>query len=274
MRIHVDLRSHLGTGGPSILQVDNEPVLGATGQVAVNGKYLIAAPSGLDFPVDTDSYVLDGAGEIDGGDVSSEGFARMLASYPQFGHIYFNPLLTDDHVDELDFTFSFTDPGTVNVFTPRVQTGREASAVTETGQMPMATAVLPLNDSVTPNRPGLLVTDAIDIGPYTLDCDGNEVGTDEFMLQWKLYGFSITQDIAADFGAQAGTNTPALRYLQEVEQEPTGFSAYISIDGGASWCEVGLLEPVAFCEKTTEVLIAFKNTGSSKVYIANYALLF
>jgi len=55
MRIHVDLRSHLGTGGPSILQVDNEPVLGATGQVAVNGKYLIAAEHDRAFHIDLEN---------------------------------------------------------------------------------------------------------------------------------------------------------------------------------------------------------------------------
>jgi hypothetical protein len=217
-------------------------------------------------------YLLAG-GNTDGYDLVSQGMARLLANFPMFGNVYFNPLLTDDHVDELDFTFTFYDPDG-NTYTPRLQTGRETSAGADTGQYPTHTALLAANGTVTPARPGLMVSDAINIGPYTLDCDAVEVGTDEFMLWWHLYEFEVTHDIAADFGAQDGLNQPALRYVGEMDQEPAGFSAYISVDGGANWCAVGLLEPISFCVKSKSVLIAFKNTSSSKRYIASYALLF
>lgn len=273
MRLHVDLSSHL-VGNPQIIQVDTTPNMGVDGQVAVNGKYLIPTPLEIDFEVNADSYILDGAGEIDGGDVTSQGFARLLAKYPQFGHIYFNPLLTADHLDELDSTFDFRDPGTTYVFNPRYQVGREASLLTDIGQMPTSTAVLPVNATVSPNRPGLLVTDAVDIGPYTLDCDGNQVGTDVFMVYWKIYDFNVTHDIAADYGAQVGGNSPALRHLLETDQEPTDFAVYLSNDDGINWCEVGLLEPLAFCDKSKTVRLAFRNNSLSKVYLAHFALLF
>lgn len=272
MRIHVDLQSHVVAGNPRIIQVENEPEIGAGGQTTVNGKYIIPVPNGLDFPVDNSSYVLS-AGVVDGGDVASQGMARLLASYPQFGNVYFNPLLTPDHVGELDPTFQFRHPTSGEIHTPRYQTGRATGSIPE-GQMPTHTALLPINSTLSTSRPGLLVSNNIDIGPYTLDCDGNEVGADEFLLYWKIYAFEVTHDVAADFGAHAGENTPALRRILEMDQEPSGFSAYISTDEGANWCPVGLLEPVAFCVKSTAVRIAFLNTGTTKVYLASFALLF
>ncbi len=218
-------------------------------------------------------YLLNAAGVIDGNDLASQGMARLLAVYPMFGNVYFNPLLTDDHVGELDFSFSWKDPATGEFFTPRFQTGRE-SGLSDSGQYPTHTALLQQNNSLTPRRPGLIVTTEIDIGPYTLDCGDNEVGTDEFLVWWKLYDFNTDHDIASDFGAQSGLNDPALRRVEEMEQEPPDFSAYISVDSGANWCPVGLLEPVAFCDKTTKVMLAFRNTGNSKIYLASFALLF
>lgn len=275
MRVQVDFASHL-TPVPNqspVVQVEKVPVLGTDGATAIHGRFLLPVPLDLDFPVSESDYLLDGAGEIDGNDLASQGMARLLATYPQFGNVYFNPLLTEDHVGELDFTFEFHDPDTDERFTPRFQTGRE-SPLADSGQMPTHTALLAQNNAVSPARPGLLITDEIDIGPYTLDCDNNPVGTDEFMLWWKLYDFTVSHDIAADYGAQSGKNEPAIRRVMEMDQEPAGFSAYISINNGATWCPVGLLEPVAFCLKTTKFRLAFKNTGTAKRFLASFAVLF
>lgn len=274
MRILVDLKSHL-TDDPQIVQVEKSVELDAAGQVPINGKYAIPVPPGIDFAVNKDSYVLDG-GVVDGGDVVSIAFAHLLAQYPQYGNIYYNPLLTAEHLDELDFDGTFVDRSGEEpvVFTARFQAGRPASDVTDVGQMPTHTALFPVNSGVTPSRPGLLITAPIDISAFTLNCDGDSVGADEFMVYWKLVGFDFSHDIAADFGAQAGINEPALRYLQEVDQEPDDFSAYISTDGGANWCQVGLLEPVAFCDRTKEIMLAFRNDGTSKIYMAHMAVLF
>ena len=277
MRILVDLGSHVA-GDPLITQVEKVPPLGADGATAINGKYAIPVVPGADFRVDSSHYVLSG-GVIDGGDVSSISYAHLLATYQMFGHVYFNPLLTADHVAELDLTATFKEvnltapygpspPEDPVYFPTRAQTGRPAGPP-DAGQMPMATAVLDQNDTMAPSRPGILISDLIDIGPFT---DG--VGTDEFLLFWKLYDFTVTDDVAADYGFLAGTNTPAVRQLLETDQEPTGFFAYISTDDGVNWCEVGLLEPLAFTEKTTGVRVAFKNTTSSRVYLDTFAVLF
>jgi len=186
--------------------------------------------------------------------------------------------LTSDHVKELvlDQSFHFTDKtGTPPYpdFYPRFQTGRE-EGVAGDGQMPTHTALFPLNTTTTPGRPGLIITAEIDIGPYTLDCDDNEVGTDEFMLYWRLYKFAVTEDVAADAGLLADTNTPALRLIEETDDEPSGFSVYISVNEGTTWCPASLLEPLAFCDKTTTIRIAFRNDTAEKLFLACFALMF
>jgi len=264
MRVLVDLSSHVA-GVPAITQVERVPDPSVL--VPINGKYVLPVVPGAEFPITMSSYILDGAGDVDGGDVSSISFAHLLASYPQFGRIYFNPLLTAANVGELDVTFSFSDPVTAADITPRLQTGRDA--LLNAGQMPTHTALLPQNNLTTPVRPGLLVTDEIDISAYT-----GGVGADEFMVYWSLLGFTTSEDVCSDYGVTVGTNSPAIRYVQEVDQEPTGLSVYITPDNGSHWCEVGMLEPVAFCAKTTKFRVAFRNASSNKVYLANFAVLF
>lgn len=265
MRVLVDLRSHVG-GVPQITQVEQVPADGTL--VSINGKYVLPIVPGAEFPVDGTSYVLDGGGDVDGGDVSSISFAHLLAMYPQFGHVYFNPLLTAANVAELDLTFAFSDPLTPGrTMYPRLQTGRVPGPVS--GQMPTHTALLGINSAAIPPRPGLMVSDEIDISALTAG-----VGADEFMVYWKILGFQTGTDVRSEYGATAGINSPALRSVIEVDQEPSGFSAYISPDNGDHWCEVGLLEPVAFCEKTTKFRVAFRNSDPNRVYMAHFAVLF
>lgn len=271
MRLIVDLKTHLVDADPSIIQVEKAVPTGTDGEIPVNGKYVIPVPLDLDFPVDSSSYVLSG-GLVDGGDVTSTAFGYLLAQYPQYSHIYFNPLLLDEHVDELDEAGTWND-GT-DTFTSRFQSGRRASAGADTGNMPNNTALLPLNSSVSPSRPGLIVTDEIDLSPYILDCDGNPVGASQFMVYWKLFAFRVTEDIAADYGANAGSNEPAIRYLQETAPEPSSFAVYISTDNGSTWSEVGLLEPFEACAPALSVRLAFVNTSRQKRYLTHYALLF
>lgn len=284
MRLLVDLRSHLSDPDPQpeIIQVQRVPVEGSDGDEAINGKYVLPMPLDLDFPIYKTDHILDAGGNIDADSIVSKGYAALLARFPQYENIYFNPLLTSDHVSELvtvtgssSPTEHFIDRSLTppTIFYPRFQTGRE-EGVPDDGQMPTHTAMLAANDTVSPARPGLIVAAEIDIGPYTLDCDGKAVGTDEFLLFWKLYKFNVTEDIAADYGLYEGRNEPALRMIEETDDEPDGFSAYISIDGGVNWCRASLLEPLAFCDKTKKVSIAFRNDTAGKLFLASYALMF
>lgn len=271
MRVLVDLGSHI-TGSPAIMQVERVPAMGEEGSTSLNGRYLLPITPNSDILIDENSYVLDGAGEIDGEDVSSQSMAWLLAQFPSFENIYFNPLLTDDHVEELDLTATVL-LDSVN-YGSRAQTGREPGGPFAPGQAPCMTAVLGANDSMTPPRPGVLVTDEIDIGPYTLDADLNEVGADEFLVYWKLYEFDTTHDVRSNYGATAGQNTPAIKQVEEMDQEPDGFGAYLTTDNGTHWCPVGLVEPVGFCDKSTTFRLAFVNTAPTKIYIATFAVLF
>ena len=133
-------------------------------------------------------------------------------------------------------------------------------------------AVLPQNDApgIGLERPGVLVTDTIDVGPLT-----GGIGATEFVVYWYIYEFDTTEDVSSDFGATAGVNTPALRQVSELDQEPGDFEVFISINDGANFFPVDRLVPIAFCNPGLLVRLAFKNTNSlRKRYIAHYAVLF
>jgi len=276
MRVLVDWRTH-AAGAPSVTQVEKVP--SEDTPIPINGKYALPIVHGVDFEVEDTDYVLP----IDGGDISSKAYAQLVAMYPMFEYIYFNPLLTEAHVDELDVDAEFADydapapwgpspPNAPVLYPCRCQVGRPASYPEDHGTFPMLTALLPANEAVPstqPPNPGMLITDNIDISAYT-----GAAGADEFMVYWKLYAFDVTDDRQANYGAHAGENTPAYRNLYETDQEPDGFTVWISPDDGGHWCEVGLLEGIAFTSGTTAFRLAFKNTTSDKIYIAAFAVLF
>jgi len=258
MRILVDLGSHVA-GTPVVTQVEKTPAgaLQAT-PTPINGKYLHPVPLG-EFALEPNDYVLP----IDGGDLSSKAYALLLATFPMYGHVYFNPLLTAANIAELDLNAQFlvvpTPPAVPYTIPSRFQTG---DAVI--GTMPMMTAVLPLNTKCTPNRPGMLITQEIDISVQT-----SGVGADEFMVYWKLYDFLVVDDIVDDT-----INEPAVKLVQEIEPDQTDFSVYLSPDNGVHWCEVDYLTAIAFGAKTTKFRLAFRNDSTTKRYLASFAVMF
>jgi len=261
MRVLVDLLTHFTTAPqePLVTQVEKTPA--PEEGTPINGRYVLPIVTGVEFPITSADYVLNAAGGIDGGDISSISFSHLLAMFPEFENIYFNPLITADHVDELDVAFSFLDPDTLDSYTPRFQSGTPG-----VGQMPTHTALLAQNDSLVAPRPGLIVSDEIGISAFT-------AGATEFMLYWKLLDFDVSDDVRSEFGALAGQNTPAIRRVYEVDQEPIRFFAYISGDNGTSWTRVSLLEPVTLAA-TQAFRVAFKNTATAKAFLANFAVLF
>lgn|GEM_PF-1844722 len=263
MRILVDRATN------EILQVEKVPSEGET--VPLNGKYILPTPEGVTVHVDSDSFVLPSS---DPGSVVAQAYAGLLAQFPQYENVLYNPLLLDTDVDDLDLTGLFIDPDTSDEFTTRAQMGRGTGGPWTSGQAPINTAMLEANGVTSPTRPGLLITDTIDISPFTLDPFGIPVGTDEFVVYWYIYECETTEDIHSDFGAQAGVNNPAFRNVIETDQEPADLQVYISINDGTTWVEVQRLLPVAFCNKGKLIRLAFRNNGTTKVYLAAYAILF
>jgi hypothetical protein len=248
----------------TILQVEKTPDIGDSSEFG--GRFALPVPDGAALELDPSSYILP----QDGGDVATQLAAALLARYPMYDNIAYNFLLEAADVDDLDLDLlpavSAVGPTTVRT---RVQTGRGSALPGPTGQVPTTTAILPMNTAVGPNRPGMVVTDTIDIGPAT-----GGAGADEFLMWWKLYELGDTEDIASDFGIFAGINAPGTRSIVEIDQEPAGFTANISHDDGATWTPINRLEPTDLTVFDTDVRILFINNSNNKIYVAAYAVMF
>ena len=242
-----------------IIQVAPSPPLGSV--TPINGKFVVDIPDGVVPPrvteasrlIDTSSpdYI---TGEI------YENLRRAFAGYP---HVVYNPLLTSADVGLLDpaATFPF-DPGPpAQSWASRCQLGRVAAPA---GAAPNSVALLPENPYATPPRPGLLITDTIDIGPAT-----GGIGANNFIVYWKVYTMTVTDDVM-NYGA--GTNTPAIKNLVEVSQDLVG--VFLSVNDGAGYTPVSRLSPCVTCDPGTLLRLAFVNHNPFKVYLAAYAVLF
>lgn len=272
MRAYIELSSHITalkspSVKPSITQVEMG-ALNIGDKVALNGRYSITMPDGVSFEINSDSYVLP----VDGNDISSRGFAELLAQYPMFEFIHFNPLLSDQDLVELDPT------GTVLVnttsYSARYQTGRSASGVDD-GNAPVSTAMLSANNTVSPSKLGVIVTDNIDISPYVGSVSSGG-GADQFMVYWRVYKFEDSHDIISRnaFGKNGQMNSPTVKNMVEIDQEISDLSVYISIDSGVTWNSVNRLQAISFCCKVDNIKLAFTNSGNDKIYLAHYSVMF
>lgn len=252
MRIVVSQADH------AILQVEDTPAVGVG--VPINGKYVIDVPEGTSLDIDPISYVLNGLGNVDSGSVVDLAMQGLLPLFPGAEFIQYNILITDAHVSDLDASGTWSNGSTV--FNPRFQTGRSTSPE---GCAPNSVAMLPVNSTTTPARPGLIVTDTIDISSDL------PAGTGNFRVWWKLYEFETSEDVLANYGS-GGSNSPAIRRIYETDASDV--VVYLSNDDGSSWVPVERLQPTSFCDAGTEVRLAFVNSGSSKVYLAGYAILY
>lgn len=250
----------------NILQVEKSPEVGE--QSAFNGKYPLAIPTFLNVDIDETDHILP----VDGSDIYTKIYSNLLAHFVIYDNVLFNPLLTENDMNDLDPTATFfDDPDTFEV---RAQYGRGTDAtlfslVSPYGNAHASVAILPSNTTTTPNRDGLLITNTMDISSLT-----SGAGAKEFMVYWKIYQFDTTVDARSGLGVYANQNTPAIRNIIEIDQEPTGFQAYISLNDGVSWHPVGYLEPVAFCTEGTEIRLAFRNSSDVKYYIETYGIMF
>lgn len=275
MRLHVDLGSHFApVPTDRITQVDPDPAYGSNSNIT--GDYLIPAVDGTAISVTASSYVLP----INGGDVSSQIFGQLLARFPQYRHVYFNPLLRTTDLAALDLAAtwlrSISDPaGGPNPILYPFPTRAKVSGGTTPA--PMTVSILPLNNTgsllptARPNMPGVLITENIDLTAATTG-----IGADDFMVYWKVYTIFDDQDIAGcGLGSTQGVNTPAYRRAVEIDQEASGLLVYISVDDGQNWIRLARLQQVSFCGKTNQVRLAFVNFSTTQAYtLAHFAILF
>ena len=254
-----------------ILQVEKDPELSVL--VPVNGKYAIPIPEGSSVQPNSSSVVLPTS---DPNSIVAQAYAGLLAQFPQYDNIVYNPLIFDTDVDDLDLSGTITLDGTT--YTTRVQTGRQTGGAFVSGQAANSTAILPVNNTlgVGNERPGLLVTDTINISSYLPSPPPGECyvpAANEFMVWWKIYGFETDHDIRSSYGKMAGYNDPALKNIVEVDQEPSDFQVYISPDDGRSWNLATRLIPTRTCAGV-EVRLAFVNFTTTKLYLAAFAVIF
>jgi hypothetical protein len=254
--------------GNDIIQVEKNPPDGEP--VARNGMYSVPIPEGVKVAVEPDSFVLPSS---DPNSVVAQSYAGLLAQFPQYENILFNPLIEDIDMDDLDPTAILNEgaPPTAS-YISRFQIGRGTAGPLPPGMAANSVAVLESNDTLGFGfeKPGVLITDTIDIGPLT-----GGLGADEFVVYWYIYDFDTTVDVRTSFGAFAGQNNPAIRNMLEVDQEPSDLEVFISINDGITFFPVERLIPIAFCNPGLLIRIAFKNTDpTKKKYLAGYALMF
>ena len=211
MRVVVDRASN------QILGTEATPEVG--GSSVVNGKYVFPIPEGAAVTVDDTTTLVS---------LTTQAAAELLARYPMFSNILYNPLIDVPDVADLDLTA--TGPGG-NI--SRAMIGRAVGAPPSIGISQNSTVILPQNNGALVPRPGCLVTSTITSIP----------GADEAMLWWSVASFSTTEDVNHGTGATANVNVPAYRTMIETDQEPAGLSVYLSNDNGTTWVEATRLIP-------------------------------
>lgn len=254
----------------AVVTTQSDPEVGES--TTVNGQFLMVIPPGAAVTVDASSTPAT---------VSLAAATELLVRFPMYDHVLYNWFLDSTDVADLDLSGSAPQPtsGTVAAGTPpsmdpgsvpRCQVGR-GSGPAPTGVAPNSVALLAPNLVDTPGATfGCIVTNAVDLTPY------NPVtpGTDNVMMWWEIATVTTTEDIAHGYGTTAGQNTPSLRRLEKVDQEPPGFMVYVSVDDGASWYEAPYLQPTDLVTSGTDLRIAFVNETSEKVYLTGFAVLF
>jgi len=251
-----------------IIQVEKNPPDGQP--VARNGQYMVPIAEGVKVAVEPSSFILPSASP---NSVVAQNFVGLLAQFPQYENVLYNPLIEGGDIDDLDPTGVLNEGAPVtDSHISRFQIGRGTGGPLPSGNAANSVAVLPQNETggVGFEKPGVIVTDTIDVGPLT-----GGVGAMEFAVYWYIYEFETTDDVRSDFGATAGLNTPAIRQVLELDQEPSDFEVFISVNDGANFFPVERLIPIAFCNPGLLIRLAFKNTDPlRKRYIAHYGLLF
>lgn len=273
MRLYVDLGTHdpTGTTAGRIIKYDTTPEQNTF--TVINGQYVLEIPEGSAISVNETSYLLP----QDANSVPAQAAQEFLVRYPMYDHVLFNFFLENTDLAAIDLGTSVPHPTSANTTPPLTGLGAptysrcKVGRVTGPGPVGMAPnkiVILPRSFAKTANIYGSIVSDVVDITSF----NPTNPGTDEVMVWWKIAGMRTSQDIATDYGS--GNNTPSINEMQEISNEPTDFSVWISNDDGVSWYEANYLEPVDLVSVGTDIRIAFVNQSDDPIYLLGYCILF
>jgi hypothetical protein len=255
MRIYADINRVGSNPNDFVVQVAPTPRIGT--QTNVNGKFFIDVPEGVPVPDPLPTSLTDLTDAI---------YDGLLSLYPRYGFIHYNPLLTGSDSGKLDptavFPYDFGPP--LRTWEVRSQLGR-FGAPSDNGLAPNGVKVFSQNSSVVPARPGLVVTDTIDISTDV------PAGVTDVMLHWCVTSHLLSADVMSYV---SGTNTPAMKSAEEVTQDPTSFEAYVSMDDGASYQLLRRMVPFTSMVAGTHLRLAFVNRGNTPITLVSYALMY
>jgi hypothetical protein len=253
----------------AVVTTQSDPEIGES--TTINGQYLMVIPPGAAVTVDSSSTPAS---------VSLEAATELLVRFPMYDHVLYNYFLDATDIADLDLTGSAPQPtvGTVVSGTaptlvpgsvPRCQVGR-GSGPAPTGVAPNSVAMLRPNLAAASPTYGCIILDTVDLTPF----NPGTPGTDNVMMWWEIARVATSEDIAHGYGTTAGVNTPALRQLEKIDQEPANLLVYVSVDDGTSWYEAPYLQPTDLVTSGTSLRVAFVNQTSQKLYLTGFAILF
>jgi hypothetical protein len=124
---------------------------------------------------------------------------------------------------------------------------------------------------VPPTNTQVTVTKPIGSGATIVEA---HPGTDEVMMWWKVNRMTTTEDQGYTQATTPHGNSPAIKSLTEIDAEDGHLWVYASVDNGASWYHIPYLEPIDLINAGTELRVAFLNTGTDKIYVEGFCVLF
>jgi hypothetical protein len=260
-------------GSDAIEGTMSEPDIGEAS--TVNGKYLIPTPEGVALTVDSASYLTPQDADSIPGSIAD----TLLTRNPNYDHVLWNFFLVSADIALLDLSAAAPTPTGGNVITgtlptqvagsngPRCQVGRGVGPA-PVGVAPNSISIFGANTAAPSTTYGSLITDTIDLTPYT-----GASGSDEVMVWWKIAIPETTEDIVSGYNTTLGQNSPSIKTLEETEFNPPGFYAYASVDDGATWFEVEHLVPTDLITAGTDFRLAFVNESSDPIYLLGFIVL-
>ena len=210
--------------------------------ICVNGAFLIDVPEMITLTLDDSSNVTT----LTGTTIPD----ALLAAYPAYSTLIWNPLLTALAQTQIDSSAVFPDP-----------VGGNYPSRLQKGSLPNSLAIIEKNSAM--SRPGVVITQE-----YTLPTPAQT-----FVVYYRVGAVSWSADTVPT-GLDPIANSGGKKYLNVADQTPADFTVYISADNGSSYQEAERLVPVSFGATTSSIRLAFVNNSDTKLNLLSYGILY